>query len=67
MQCPVELYNTILQCWHQNRDCRLTFEFLGDFLYDFQDAIESESHLKGNAFLLCPINNVLCQLLLFTA
>ncbi|XP_060574818.1 tyrosine-protein kinase STK-like [Ruditapes philippinarum] len=48
MQCPVELYNTILQCWHKNRDCRLTFEFLGDFLYDFQTAIESESHLKDD-------------------
>jgi hypothetical protein len=52
MQCPVELYNTILQCWHQIPECRLTFEFLGDLLYDFEEAVESESHLKGNAFII---------------
>ncbi|XP_060552364.1 tyrosine-protein kinase STK-like [Ruditapes philippinarum] len=48
MQCPVELYNTILQCWHQIPECRLTFEFLGDLLHGFTDAVESESLLKDD-------------------
>jgi hypothetical protein len=41
VQCPEEYYSTILQCWHRNPDRRLTFGFLADFLYDFENAIES--------------------------
>jgi hypothetical protein len=41
VQCPIEYHFTMLQCWHKNPDRRLTFGFLGDFLYDFQNAIES--------------------------
>ncbi|XP_060563279.1 tyrosine-protein kinase HCK-like [Ruditapes philippinarum] len=46
VQCPDEFYNTILQCWHQSPDCRLTFEFLYNYLDDFENTSESEKFLK---------------------
>ncbi|XP_060583864.1 fibroblast growth factor receptor-like, partial [Ruditapes philippinarum] len=42
VQCPVEFYNTILQCWHQIPDHRLTFDWLYNYLLDFENASESE-------------------------
>ncbi|XP_060552362.1 uncharacterized protein LOC132713703 isoform X2 [Ruditapes philippinarum] len=47
VQCPYSFYNTILQCWHQIPDCRLTFDFLYNFLDDFEVASEPVMVLDG--------------------
>ncbi|XP_053388923.1 tyrosine-protein kinase FRK-like [Mercenaria mercenaria] len=44
--CPVAFYVTMLQCWHRRPECRPTFDFLGEFLHDFDVAVESETRLE---------------------
>ncbi|XP_053390605.1 tyrosine-protein kinase Lyn-like isoform X2 [Mercenaria mercenaria] len=44
--CPVAFYVTMLECWHRRPECRPTFDFLGEFLHDFNVAVESEIRLE---------------------
>ncbi|XP_060574836.1 tyrosine-protein kinase HCK-like [Ruditapes philippinarum] len=46
VQCPVEFYNTIIQCWNQIPDHRPTFDWLYNYLDDFENALESEKFSK---------------------
>lgn len=40
--CPVSLYELMLQCWKQNAEERHTFEYLQAFLEDYFTATEPQ-------------------------
>ncbi|XP_053394695.1 tyrosine-protein kinase Src42A-like [Mercenaria mercenaria] len=44
--CPVAFYVTMLECWHRRPECRPTFYFLGDFIHEFDVAVEADTRFQ---------------------